>query len=147
MANTHRLTALIEKEGNGYVALCPELDIASQSLTIEESQRTLKEALELFLREADTSEVEGRLHSDVYVTGSRLWLGRLRVLSGRAVCRILANHGFFEVRRHGSHIIMQLRKEDSTVTVPVPDHDELLVGTPRSVIRQSGLPRTLFETT
>ncbi len=68
MANTHHLTAVIEKEGNGYVALCPELDIASQGSTIEESQRNLQEALELFLKEADASEVKTRLRSEVYVT-------------------------------------------------------------------------------
>ncbi len=70
---------------------------------------------------------------------------RLRVLSGREVCRILAQHHFAEVRRRGSHIVMQRRLDDSTVTVPVPDHPELKTGTLRSIIRQSGLPRQLFE--
>ena len=73
-------------------------------------------------------------------------MGRLRVLSGREVCGILSRHGFVEVRRRGSHIIMQLRTEDSTVTVPVPNHRELLLGTLRSIIRQSGSSRSLFET-
>lgn len=73
-------------------------------------------------------------------------MGRLRVLSGREACRILAEHGFAEVRRRGSHIAMQKRTVDSTVTVPIPDHDELKRGTLLSIIRQSGLPRTLFET-
>jgi len=72
-------------------------------------------------------------------------LGKLRNLSGREVCRILNEHGFAEVRRRGSHVVMQQRIEDSTVTVPVPIHDELKTGTLRSIIRQSGLPRTLFE--
>jgi predicted RNA binding protein YcfA (HicA-like mRNA interferase family) len=72
-------------------------------------------------------------------------LGRLRVLSGREVCRILAENGFIEVRRRGSHIAMQKRTADTTITVPVPDHDELKRGTLLSIIRQSGLPRTLFE--
>lgn len=53
--------------------------------------------------------------------------------------------GFVQVRHRGSHIIMQQRVEGSTITVPVPDHDELLVGTLQSLIRQSGLPRVLFE--
>ena len=70
---------------------------------------------------------------------------RLRVLSGGEVCRILALHHFTEVRRRGSHIVMQRRLDDSTVTVPVPDHPELKTGTLRSIIRQSGLPRQLFE--
>ncbi len=73
-------------------------------------------------------------------------MGRLRVLSGREVCRILSEHGFAEVRRRGSHVVMQQRTADSTVTVPVPIHDELKTGTLRSIIRQSGLPRLLFET-
>lgn len=70
---------------------------------------------------------------------------KLRVLSGREVCRILSEHGFREVRRKGSHIIMQKRVGRTTVTVPVPDHDELKIGTLLGIIRQSGLPRDLFE--
>ena len=70
---------------------------------------------------------------------------RLRVMSGREVCGILAAHGFNEVRRRGSHIIMQKAEAESTITVPVPDHRELRVGTLLSIIRQSELPRTLFE--
>ena len=73
-------------------------------------------------------------------------MGRLRVLSGREACRILADHGFAKVRRHGSHIVMQRRLGKSTITVPVPDHPELRVGTLLSIIRQSQLTRTLFET-
>jgi predicted RNA binding protein YcfA (HicA-like mRNA interferase family) len=72
-------------------------------------------------------------------------LARLRVLSGREACRILAQHGFVEVRRHGSHIIMQLRLETSTITVPIPDHRELRSGTLQAIIRQSRLPRHSFE--
>jgi predicted RNA binding protein YcfA (HicA-like mRNA interferase family) len=72
-------------------------------------------------------------------------LGRLRVLSGAQVCRILADHGFVEVRRRGSHIVMQRRTQDTTITVPVPDHGQLRTGTLLSIIRQSGLPRSLFE--
>ncbi|HEY3352224.1 MAG TPA: type II toxin-antitoxin system HicA family toxin [Polyangia bacterium] len=72
-------------------------------------------------------------------------MGRLRVLSGREVCAILAQHEFVEVRRRGSHVVMQKRVEGTTVTVPVPDHAELRVGTLQSIIRQSGLPRALFE--
>ena len=72
-------------------------------------------------------------------------MGRLRVLSGREVCRILAEHGFAEVRRRGSHIVMQRQIPGSTITVPVPDHDEVRIGTLRSIIRQSGIDRTLFE--
>jgi predicted RNA binding protein YcfA (HicA-like mRNA interferase family) len=73
-------------------------------------------------------------------------LGKLRVLSGREVCTILARHGFLEVRQRGSHVVMQKRLEASTITVPVPNHSELKTGTLLSIIRQSQLPRSLFET-
>jgi len=61
-------------------------------------------------------------------------LAKLRVLSGRDVCRILEKNGFSEIRRRGSHIIMQKKKNDSTITVPVPDHQELRMGTLRSIV-------------
>ena len=73
-------------------------------------------------------------------------MGKLRVLSGRQVCAILGQHGFVEVRRRGSHIVMQRRAAGTTTTVPVPNHAELRVGTLHSIIRQSGLPRSVFET-
>jgi predicted RNA binding protein YcfA (HicA-like mRNA interferase family) len=72
-------------------------------------------------------------------------MGRLRVLSGREVCRILQQHGFAEVRRRGSHVVMQRRTDTGSVTVPVPDHRELAIGTLLSIIRQSGIPRAQFE--
>jgi predicted RNA binding protein YcfA (HicA-like mRNA interferase family) len=72
-------------------------------------------------------------------------VGKLRVLTGREICAILAQHGFVEVRRRGSHVVMQRRAEETTTTVPVPDHDEVRIGTLLSIIRQSGLPRSLFE--
>jgi predicted RNA binding protein YcfA (HicA-like mRNA interferase family) len=72
-------------------------------------------------------------------------LARLGVWSGQEVCRLLAQHGFIEVRRRGSHIVMQRKLPDTTITVPVPDHAELRIGTLRSIIRQSDLPRSLFE--
>ena len=72
-------------------------------------------------------------------------MGRLRVLSGIETCKILIENGFLEVRRRGSHIVMQKKLPDTTITVPVPNHDELRTGTLLSIIRQSQLPRTLFE--
>jgi predicted RNase H-like HicB family nuclease len=68
MVTTHHLTALIEREADRYVALCPELDIASQGDTIEESKRNLQEAAELFFEEASPSEIGERLNTDVNVT-------------------------------------------------------------------------------
>jgi predicted RNA binding protein YcfA (HicA-like mRNA interferase family) len=72
-------------------------------------------------------------------------LGRRLVLSGREVCDILRSNGFVEVRRRGSHIVMQKKVDSSTITVPVPDHKEIRIGTLQSIIRQSGLPRSFFE--
>ena len=65
---THKLTAIIEREDDGYVALCPELDIASQGNTIEQARDNLKEALELFFETASPEEISGRLHGDIFVT-------------------------------------------------------------------------------
>lgn len=64
----HQFTAVIEREGNGYIALCPEFDVASQGDSIEEAHANLKEALELFLESASPEEVAQRLHAEVYVT-------------------------------------------------------------------------------
>lgn len=72
-------------------------------------------------------------------------MGKLRRLSGSEVCAILARHGFAEVRQRGSHVVMQKREAGSTVTVPVPLHTELRAGTLASIIRQSGVPRSEFE--
>ncbi len=72
-------------------------------------------------------------------------MGRLRVLSGREVCRILQQHGFAEVRRRGSHVVMQRSTDTGSITVPVPDHRELAIGTLLSIIRQSGIARAQFE--
>jgi predicted RNA binding protein YcfA (HicA-like mRNA interferase family) len=67
-------------------------------------------------------------------------------MSGKEVCAILERHGFSEVRRRGSHIVMQRVEGDgSTTTVPVPDHKEVKKGTLRSIMRQSGVPRSEFE--
>lgn len=61
MPKQYRLTAIIEREGDGYVSLCPELDIASQGDSIEESRDNLKEAVELFLETASKNEIKEKL--------------------------------------------------------------------------------------
>jgi predicted RNase H-like HicB family nuclease len=68
MSSTKLLTAIIEREGDGYVALCPEVDIASQGGTVEQARANLKEALELFFETADSSEIARRMGSEVFVT-------------------------------------------------------------------------------
>ena len=64
----YKLTAIIEKEGDGYVSLCPELDIASQGDTVEESRKNLEEALILFFKCASPQEVKERLSQEIYIT-------------------------------------------------------------------------------
>jgi predicted RNase H-like HicB family nuclease len=61
-------TAIVEREGDGYVAFCPDLDVASQGETVEEARSNLREAVELFLETAGPEEIAERLHSEVYVT-------------------------------------------------------------------------------
>jgi predicted RNA binding protein YcfA (HicA-like mRNA interferase family) len=72
-------------------------------------------------------------------------LGKLRILSGRQVYAILEAHGFIAMRQRGSHLIMQWQGEATTISVAVPMHDEIKIGTLSSIIRQSHLPRELFE--
>ena len=70
-----KLTAIIEREGNGYVSLCPELDIASQGDSVEQARNNLKEALELFFETASSEEVRQRLHGEVFVTQVEVAVG------------------------------------------------------------------------
>jgi len=63
-----KLTAIIEREGDGYVSLCPELDIASQGGSVEEARDNLREALELFFEVASPEEVKQRLRGEIFVT-------------------------------------------------------------------------------
>lgn len=69
------LTAIIESEGDGYVALCPEVDVASQGETVTEARANLQEALELFLETASETEIEQRYRSEVYVTRIEVAVG------------------------------------------------------------------------
>ncbi|MCE2895885.1 MAG: type II toxin-antitoxin system HicB family antitoxin [Flammeovirgaceae bacterium] len=75
MNKKFQFTAVIEKEGDGYVSLCPELDIASQGSSVEEASANLKEAVELFLETASASEVSQRLHKEVFVTRMEVAVG------------------------------------------------------------------------
>ncbi len=69
------LTAIIEREDDGYVALCPELDVASQGDTVESASKNLREALELFFETASQSELTERFHREVYITSFDLKVG------------------------------------------------------------------------
>ncbi len=68
MQQVRRLTAIIEREDEGFVALCPELDVASQGTSIEEARANLVEALTLFFEVADDTEISRRMHAEVFVT-------------------------------------------------------------------------------
>ena len=70
-----KLTALIEREGDGYVSHCPELDIASQGKSIEEARDNLQEALQLFFETASTDEINDRLHSELFITQVEVTIG------------------------------------------------------------------------
>lgn len=63
-----KLTAIIEREGSGYVSLCPELDIASQGDTVEQARDHLREALELFFECASADEIRWRMKNEVFLT-------------------------------------------------------------------------------
>ncbi len=63
-----QFTSIIQRDGDWYVAFCPELDIASQGRTIEEARTNLIEAIELFLETASPTEIQERLHSDVFIS-------------------------------------------------------------------------------
>ena len=75
MKQKKQLTAIIEREDDWYVALCPELDIASQGKTIEEARDNLVVAVELFFEVASPSEIEDRMHTEVFVTRVEVSLG------------------------------------------------------------------------
>jgi len=75
MQKKHQFTAIIEREDNVYVALCPELDIASQGETVEEARANLKEAIELFFETASQKEIQERLHDEVFVTRLEIAVG------------------------------------------------------------------------
>jgi predicted RNase H-like HicB family nuclease len=70
-----RFTAAIHREGNGYVALCPELDVASQGDTVEQAKENLREAVELFLEAASPQEIKERLHDEIYMTALEVQVG------------------------------------------------------------------------
>ena len=71
----YQLTAVIEREDDGYVSLCPELDVASQGDSIEQAREHLQEAVELFFECASPEEIDRRMHSEVYITRLEVAVG------------------------------------------------------------------------
>jgi len=74
-SHTNTLTAVIQREGEGYVSFCPELDIASQGRNVEEATSNLQEAVELFLESASSSEIRTRMHTEIYITKMQVAFG------------------------------------------------------------------------
>lgn len=72
---TRMFTAAITREGNGFVALCPELDVASQGKSVEEARENLREAVELFLETASPQEIKDRMHDEIYLTPLEVTVG------------------------------------------------------------------------
>ncbi len=70
-----KLTAIIEREGEEYAALCPEVDVASQGNTVDEARSNLREALELFFETASPEEIKERLHDEIYITQVEVAIG------------------------------------------------------------------------
>jgi predicted RNase H-like HicB family nuclease len=68
MSDVRRFTAIIFRENDGFMSLCPELDVASQGESVEEASANLREAVELFIETASASEIDEKLHGEVYVT-------------------------------------------------------------------------------
>lgn len=75
MRQFRQFTAIIERESDGYVSLCPELDIASQGDTVEQARTNLAEALELFFETAAPSEITNRLDSEIFITSLEVAVG------------------------------------------------------------------------
>jgi predicted RNase H-like HicB family nuclease len=75
MKHLRQLTAIIEKEDDMYVALCPEFDIVSQGKTVETAKANLAEALQLFFESADPTEIQRRLHTEVFITQVEVAVG------------------------------------------------------------------------
>ncbi|MCL4469107.1 MAG: type II toxin-antitoxin system HicB family antitoxin [Deltaproteobacteria bacterium] len=75
MRHVEQFTAIIEREDNDYVAICPELDVASQGKTVEEARQNLREAIELFFESASEQEVKDRLHGEVFITRLEVSVG------------------------------------------------------------------------
>ncbi len=70
-----QFTAIIEREGDGYVSFCPELDIASQGDTINEAGDNLREAISLFWETASPDEIQSRMHEEIYVSRMEVAVG------------------------------------------------------------------------
>ena len=72
-------------------------------------------------------------------------MSKLKVLSGKEVCKILSSHGFIQVRQKGSHIVMQKKIKNRTLTVPVPNHSEIKIGTLNQLSDNQKFQNSIFK--
>jgi len=75
MSELRKFSAIIERDGDWYVALCPELDVASQGKSVSEARDNLQEAIEMFLEDASEGEIEERMSDELYVTSVEVTVG------------------------------------------------------------------------
>lgn len=75
MKAPRQFTAIIQREGDGFVSLCPEIDVASQGGTVEEARANLAEAVQLLFGTASPAELAERLHGETYVTRLEVAVG------------------------------------------------------------------------
>jgi predicted RNase H-like HicB family nuclease len=103
-----KLTAVIEREDDWFVATCPELGVASQARTIEEAERMIKEAVDLLLEDAGAKEISRRLNQGMQMTYFEPPnIHRRRILSAGEICGILQKRGFVRCQQFGSDIVMR----------------------------------------
>jgi predicted RNase H-like HicB family nuclease len=108
------LTAVITREGDWFVATCPELGVASQGRTVEDAERMIKEAMDLLLDDLDEEEIARRLNQDVRMTYFEPPnIHRRRILSAGEICGILQKRGFVRSQQSGSDLVM--RKQTTAV--------------------------------
>ncbi len=70
-----RLSAIIERDGDWFVAVCPEIDVASQGMSVEEARANLTEAVELWFETATPQEIEEQFKGEIYVTSFEVSIG------------------------------------------------------------------------
>ncbi len=75
MKTSHQYTAIIYREEDGFVSLCPEFDVASQGECVEEARSNLTEALELFLQSASKEEIQERYKPETYISRMEVSIG------------------------------------------------------------------------
>lgn len=130
-------SAIITEEDEGFVALNPDTDVASQGDTIDDALANLKEALELYFEETTTqNQVDGMPHATFLTT---VTIQYLMPISGKRAIKILQDEGFVIARQRGSHVVLTKQSNKVKLTTVVPLHKELKKGTIRSIAKLAGM--------